>query len=74
MFGEGQYSCSGAAIGILLLTYAGKALLQLDGLHEVAPLTKGTGVPAEFYPVAYPVAISDESIVVLGSGQRPRRD
>ncbi len=58
MFGEGQHTCFGAAIGTLLLTYAAKALLKLDGLHQVAPLQVGTGLPNQFYPGTYLVGVA----------------
>jgi Dyp-type peroxidase family len=58
MFGEGQHTCFGAAIGTLLLTYAGKALLKLPGLHEAGTLQVGVGVPGQFYPGRYLVAVA----------------
>ena len=61
MFGEGQHSCFGTAIATLELAYTAKALLKLDGLHEVSPLQKGTGVPGSFFPSSYPVAVTPKS-------------
>jgi Dyp-type peroxidase family len=58
MFGEGQHNCFGTALATLELTYTAKALLKLDGLHEVSPLQKGTGVPGSFFPGSYPVAVT----------------
>lgn len=58
MFGEGRHTCFGTAIGTMLLAYSGKALLRLNGLHEVAPMKSGTGVPNQFYPGTYEVSTS----------------
>lgn len=55
MFGEGQHTCVGAAIGKLLLTYSAKALLRLPNLHQVTPMKSGVGMPASFYPGTYVV-------------------
>lgn len=53
MFGEGQHTCVGAAIGQLLLTYSAKALLKLRDLHQVSPLASGAQPPSSFYPGSY---------------------
>jgi cytochrome P450 len=58
MFGEGQHTCFGAAIGKLLLTYAAKPLLKLDGLREVSPMAPGSGMPGQFYPGSYVVGFT----------------
>jgi cytochrome P450 len=58
LFGEGQHTCFGAAIGKLLLTYAAKPLLKLAGLHEVSPMARGNGMPGQFYPGSYVVGFT----------------
>jgi cytochrome P450 len=58
LFGEGQHTCFGAAIGKLLLTYSLKPLLKLGGLREVSPMTRGSGMPGQFYPGGYVIGFT----------------
>ncbi|MEP6624460.1 MAG: cytochrome P450, partial [Acidimicrobiia bacterium] len=57
MFGEGMHTCFGTATATMLLGAVGLALFKLPGLHEVAPMTPGQGIPGTYYPGRYPVAV-----------------